>query len=216
MIEPHKARQIYFLPKIHKDPITWPVPHQIPAGRPIVSDCGSETDHLSEYLDSFLNPLSSLHPSYIKDTYDFLAKARDLIVNPTDFLFSLDVDSLYTNIDAAQGLTAVQKTFRSHPNPDRNDNLVLALLELALKTNEFEFDNKTYLQIKGVAMGKKFAPALADLFMAEWEASALAKCPLQPSAYYRYLDDIWGIWPHSLEEFSHFMSLLNNHYHLSP
>uniref|UniRef100_A0A3Q1FH31 Uncharacterized protein n=1 Tax=Acanthochromis polyacanthus TaxID=80966 RepID=A0A3Q1FH31_9TELE len=33
----------YLLPKIHKPPQTWTVPYQIPAGRPIVSDCGSES-----------------------------------------------------------------------------------------------------------------------------------------------------------------------------
>lgn len=32
------------------------------------------------------------------------------------------------------------------------------------------------MQIKGTAMGKKFAPAYDNIFMAEWETSALEKC----------------------------------------
>ncbi|KAG7490778.1 hypothetical protein JOB18_042220 [Solea senegalensis] len=62
------------LPKIHKDPVKWSKPHVIPPGRPIVSDCSSETYRTAEYLDFFLNPLSTTHPRYIKDTYDFIDK----------------------------------------------------------------------------------------------------------------------------------------------
>lgn len=63
-----RARLFYMLPKIHKDPAKWSKPHKIPPGRPIVSDCSSETYRTAEYVDHFLNPLSTTHPSYIKDT----------------------------------------------------------------------------------------------------------------------------------------------------
>lgn len=209
---PPKARHIYFLPKIHKDPDTWPAPHKIPAGRPIVSDIDSETYRVSEYLDYFLNPLSNLHPSYLKDTYDFLEKVRSARVNPGDLIFSMDVDALYTNIEAEAGIRAVRNCFLKHPDESRPDGLLLQLLELALLNNDFDFNGQTYLQIKGVAMGKKFAPALADIYMAEWEETALANCPLKPSHYYRYLDDIWGVWPHSKSQFLEFVDTLNRHH----
>lgn len=39
------------------------------------------------------------------------------------------------------------------------------------------FNGKNYLQIKGTAMGKKFAPAYANIFMANWEKEVLCqKC----------------------------------------
>ena len=60
-------------------------------------------------------------------------------------------------------------------------------------------------------MGKKFAPSYANLFMVQWEASALAVCPLQPLSYMRYLDDIWGVWQHSESEFDQFLNILNTH-----
>lgn len=66
-------------------------------------------------------------------------------------------------------------------------------------------------KLKGTAMGKKFAPAHANIFMAEWETSALASCKQKPTHYYRYLDDIWGVWPHSMEEFEQFLLTVNNH-----
>jgi hypothetical protein len=45
-------------------------------------------------------------------------------------------------------------------------------------------------------MDKKFAPHSADIFMAQFERDALAKCPLKPLIYLRYLDDIFIVWTH--------------------
>lgn len=171
-------------------------------------DCDSETYRSAEYIDSFLNPLSLLHPSFIKDTYDFIDKIKNITVPTQAFIFTLDVESLYTNIDTEEGLRAVQCGFLRNPDPLRPDEEILKLLQINLSRNDFEFNGKFYLQIKGTAMGKKFAPAYASIFMAAWEEAALQTVPLQPAAYFRFLDDIWGIWTYSLEEFYSFINML--------
>ena len=206
-----RPRRFYLLPKIHKDPSKWSKPHEIPPGRPIVSDCSSETYRSAEFIDYFLNPLAKTHKSYIKDTYDFVQKIRNLTIPPDSILFTIDVDSLYTNIDIQEGIQAVKEIFDKNPNKHRPDKELLELLEINLTQNDFEFDDHFFLQIKGTAMGKKFAPAYADIFMASWETTALEKCRLKPSHYYRYLDDIWGVWSYSVEEFDLFLNTLNTH-----
>lgn len=206
-----RGRLFYLLPKIHKDPAKWSVPFQVPPGRPIVSDCGSETYHTAEYLDSFLNPLSTGHDSYIKDTYDFVEKVKQTEVPTESFLFSIDIDSLYTNIDIKEGINSIRNIFHKYPDKKRPEKELLQLLEINLTRNDFEFNGDFFLQIKGTAMGKKFAPAYANIFMAEWETAALAKCVKKPLYYYRFLDDIWGIWPHSEQDFETFLSTLNGH-----
>lgn len=108
-------------------------------------------------------------------------------------------------------MSKLLKTFYKYPDSRRPDNALIKLLEINLTRNDFEFDGKYFLQIKGTAMGKKFAPAYADIFMAEWETAALEKCIKKTLHYYRYLDDIWGIWTHTEEEFKTFFSTLNNH-----
>lgn len=62
---------------IKKIPHTWTILHKIPAGRPIISDCDSETYYTAEYLDFFLNPISQKYPLYVKDTYDFIHKVSN-------------------------------------------------------------------------------------------------------------------------------------------
>lgn len=208
---PPRERRFYILPKIHKEPAKWSWPYQIPPGRPIVSDCGSETYHTAEYIDRFLTPLSIKHASYVKDTYHFLEVSQGITLPRSFFLFTMDIDSLYTNIDIPSGLTAVAEIFKKYPDPKRPDSEILKLLEINLTRNDFEFNSEYFLQIKGTAMGKKFAPAYANIFMAKWEGEVLRKCPIRPYTYLRYLDDIFGIWPGSREEFEEFVKTLNSH-----
>lgn len=206
-----RERRFYILPKIHKDPEKWTIPFEVPPGRPIVSDCGSETYFTAEFLDYYLNPLSVKHPAYVRDTYHFIEMVKGLRI-PSDFyFFSMDVESLYTNIPIVAGIACVKKVFEKFPDPNRPDEELLKLLEINLTRNDFMFDNKFYLQIKGTAMGKKFAPAYANIFMANWEQEVFLKCKKKPECYLRYLDDIWGIWIGSEEEFVEFVGVLNSH-----
>lgn len=206
-----RPRFFYLLPKIHKDPAKWSKPFEIPPGRPIVSDCSSETYCTAEFIDHYLNPLSTTHPSYIKDTYHFVEVVRGLHIPQEAMLFTLDVDSLYTNIDTTEGMQVIKEKFQQHPDKKRPDKELLQLLEINLTRNDFQFNNEYFLQVKGTAMGKKFAPAYANIFMAHWETSALASCEKKPLYYFRYLDDIWGIWVHTEEDFQKFLFTLNNH-----
>lgn len=207
-----RPRRFYLLPKVHKEPDKWSVPHQIPPGRPIVSDCDSESYKTAEFLDYFLTPISNKHRSYIKDTYDFINKIKQAVIPPTALLFTMDIESLYTNIETKAGLQAVKTLFLKYPNKRRPDKEILQLLEINLTRNDFEFNSEFFLQIKGTAMGKKFAPAYANIFMAVWEEEALAKCHKKPLFYFRYIDDIFGIWPHTTQEFFEFANILNTHH----
>ena len=81
-----------------------------------------------------------------------------------------------------------------------------------LKNNDFSFNNEWFLQVGGTAMGEKFAPNYTNIFMAKWESQALDKCLKKPQCYFRYLDDIFLVWPHSREEFTEFFNILNSHH----
>lgn len=122
----------------------------------------------------------------------------------------MDINSLYTNIDIKEGLQAIKDTFLQHPDPSRPYRELLKLLFINLTLNEsIPQQYNYYLQINGTAMGKQFAPSHANIFMAAWEKQLLQKVQKQPEQYYRYLDDIWGVWTHSMD-FSAFLQTANN------
>lgn len=59
--------------------------------------------------------------------------------------------------------------------------------------NDCEFNRDFYLQIKGVVM-VKCLPLHTPYIMAEWETSVLKKYEKKTLHYYRFPDDIWGMW----------------------
>lgn len=83
------------------------------------------------------------HPSYIKDTYDFINKIKEFPLPPDSFLFTMDIDSLYTNTDTSQGIQAIKNIFAKYPDSKRPDKELLELLHINL-TN-FEFNNKYFI-----------------------------------------------------------------------
>ena len=112
-----RPRILYLFPKIHKPPHTWTIPFQLPPCRPIISDIDSESYNVSAYIDSFLQPLATSHPAYVKDSYDFAHMIRTLQIPPNTLLVTADVESMYTNISHEQGIQALIKCL--HRNPDR-------------------------------------------------------------------------------------------------
>ena len=84
------------------------------------------------------------------------------------------------------------------------------MAEFVLSNNYFEFDDKIYHQQKGTAIGTKFAPPYACIFMDWFEESFLATCEIQPWAYFRYIDDIFIIWTGGIKELRKFLQAFNN------
>ena len=110
--EDPKSRTFYMLPKIHKPIEKWSAPGVMPKGRPIVSDCGSDSYRWSELVDHFLKPLSNIHPSYVKNTDDFIEKISQVKISDQALLVTCDVESLYTNIQAEKGVAGIRKNNR--------------------------------------------------------------------------------------------------------
>ena len=94
---PAKYRPFYLLPKVHKPLNKWPHPAG-PEGRPISSDCGSETQKICELIEYFIQTLAKTSPAYIKDTYDFIEAISNKSIPTEAVLILADVTALYTNM----------------------------------------------------------------------------------------------------------------------
>ena len=108
-------------------------------------------------------------------------------------------------------MEAVKGIFFKYPQIGRPDKEILQFLDISLHNNDIQFFNSFYLQTWGTAMGKRFAPEYADIFLADWEHEVFKKCPHKPLIYLRYLDDIFIAWQHPLEDFHKFLQILNSH-----
>ena len=83
------------------------------------------------------------------------------------------------------------------------------MAKFVLKNNFFEFDSKIKRQISGTAIGTKFAPPYACIFMDKFEADFLTTQNLKPWVWLRYIDDIFFVWTHGEEKLHDFLSCLN-------
>ena len=83
------------------------------------------------------------------------------------------------------------------------------MAEFVLKNNHFEFNSKIKQQVSGTAIGTKFAPPYACLFMDKFEASFLETQQFQPLVWFIYIDDIFFIWTHGEEKLKIFLNSLN-------
>ena len=129
-------------------------------GHPVISNCGTMTEHICEFLDHQLNPLVSFTRSNNKDTNHFLARLTEIGSIPDEaFRCTVDVVGLYPSIPHSEGPSVIREALGRRLDPVvATDNLV-GLASLVLNNNYFEFNNKIYRQNLGTAIGKKFAPA---------------------------------------------------------
>lgn len=205
-----RQRFFYVLPKIHKDRDTWPQPERMPQGRPIVSDTGSESYRVAEYINYHLKPLSTIHPAYLKDTYDFVNKIRFQQIPHNALLVTGDVTSLYTNMNLDRILTVVQDILQEHPDINRPDEYILRLLDFTLRHNDFEFNGEFFLQTCGTAMGKSYAPSVANIYLRDFDKTATTRHLIKPLLYHRFLDDTFFIWTGTVQQLLDFQTFLNN------
>ena len=62
----------------------------------------------------------------------------------------------------------------------------------------------------GTAMGSSLAPAYASLFMGKFEMDFMKICLEKPTNWFRFLDDIFMVWTHSIDKLHEFIKCLNN------
>ena len=109
-----------------------------PPCRPIISQIGSCTEQISQYVDYFLIPIVNTQMTYTRDSSDFILKIERLRPHAECLMVSYDVTSLYTNMQFTELLTAVEsayncfdKTSYAIPAPPTKD--LIDLLRLILK-----------------------------------------------------------------------------------
>ena len=81
--------------------------------------------------------------------------------------------------------------------------------EKHFKNNFFEFNNEIKQQISGTAIGTKFAPPYACIYMNKTETDFLKTQEPQPFVWLRYIDNIFFIWTHGEAELKKLMEGIN-------
>ena len=131
---------------------------------------------------------------YIKDSGDFINKIKSIENIPEgSILVTADVVGLYPSIPHEAGLNALRETLESRENKFIKTEDLIKMASFVLKNNIFEFNGKVKQQISGTAIGTKFAPAYACIFMDKIENDFHKTQQNTPLVWYRFIDDVFFI-----------------------
>ena len=208
---PDTTRQqlLYFLWKVHKDP------HEI---RPIISGTCGPTENISAFVDEILGPYVSSCRHVVTNTTQVINILESTPYTDDSIIATLDVKALYLQIPQEEGVRWVLDRVYGHPQPPSTPRALLEqLLAYILKDNIFTFNNGTYRQTSGIAMGTRCAPTFANLYMAILEEGFMLrrvrnKLPI-PTTWLRYIDDVLVVWEHSSDSLDNYIESIDEfHY----
>ena len=122
---------------------------------------------------------------YVKDNLDFLSKRSQQNYEDA-LLVTFDVVNLYTNIPHTFGLEALDYWLENHSESLHarfNKEFVSECAKFILQNNNMKFNNESYNQIKGTAIGTIFAPTYATLAMGYLKSNFIVSALLSMESF---------------------------------
>ena len=160
--------------------------------RPIISQVTTPTYRTAKQLDKLIKRYLP-QGKMLRSSTEFVELLHGK--NYTGNLFSLDVESLFTNVPLQRTVNIILDKVYHHPTlppPVIPKHILRELLLICTTEVPFrDMDGKMYVQCDGVSMGSPLGPTFANFFMAEVENRALTDITLP--LYCRYIDDIFLI-----------------------
>ena len=89
---------------------------------------------------------------------------------------------------------ACQIALNERTNQDVPTDEIISMIRLILENNNFTFNGKHYIQLDGTAIGSRLGMNYASTYMGSWEKQLLENSKKKPMCYFRYVDDVWGVW----------------------
>ena len=183
-------------------------------GRPVVLNCSSPLERVSELIDFYLLPAVRSQPTYLKDTGDTIRKVENIQLPNDIILASFDVVSMFTPVPQDEAFRTTLETIANLDPFDYNpvipdEEYMAELLRLVLYKNSFEFNDENFLQKSGVPMSQKSSGSICNLVVHELEKKILQSTKYIHTQLYRYMDDTLVFWTGSLSQLEDFIQFIN-------
>jgi hypothetical protein len=191
-------------PKLHKNKNNTPM-------RIVTCSRNTITSPLSQLLFKYIKELRTTLKGVICNTSSFVNNISNIKLDQDDYLASLDIQDLYTNIPVNK---AINITLERLIESKKLDNSPLTktdikrLLKLCLKNSYFQFNGKFYKQKTGLPMGNTLSPILADIYMDDYQQQHLHKVNIS-NKIWRYVDDILIVTKMNQKQLNDYVDELN-------
>jgi hypothetical protein len=184
-------------PKMHKSGI--PLRTIVNVGNHPTANMAEIVEHeLAENVRSLL--------SFIQDTTDFLNKLSTInqLLPNNCLMFCMDVKALYPSVPR-------KKRAKQPKKLSRKDQIkTYQLMDMVLENNNFSFNGKHYVQTEGTAIGSHLGMNYASVYLGSWENTVFENSKTKPMTYFRFVDDVWGLWSDGLDSLKDFHRVENS------
>ena len=184
--------------------------------RVYISGIGTPTEGIAGLVEEELKEGVESQRSYVQDTADFLRKLGEIeFLREDEFMFVMDVVALYPSVPREKAREAMVRSLEARELKKIPTADLLELSEMVLENNEFSFEGEQYVQREGTAIGSRMGKNYACTYMGEWEEEVEEKARVEmgkgPRWWKRFVDDVFGVWRGTKEEFYRFVELCNGH-----
>ena len=136
---------------------------------------------------------------------DFLKKIKNLGSLPENsILVTANAVGLYPSTSHEAGLQALKEALENRHHKQIPTDKLVKMAQFVLQNNFFEFISDVFQQISGTAVGTRFAPPYAFIYMAQIEIKFLRTQNHQTIVWFKYIEDNFFYlesWTEKLETF---------------
>ena len=165
--------------------------------RPIVTCINSALYDTSKFLSQILSPLQNRSGFSVANSAQFKNEMTDIIIDEDETMISFDVVSLFTVTPVDKACAYIRTMLEHHTFLIERTQLdvddIIRLLTFVLSNSLFVYNNITYKQIHGCAMGSPVSAAVANLCMEVIEEQAIHNAVIPPKVWKRFVDDSFAI-----------------------
>ena len=167
------------LAKLHKPTFSW---------RPIVNCKEHPNSKICFVIDYILKQIVMKTETYLKDSQNLIQKINNLYFEEEPYLYSLDIVSLYTNINQLHAIDTITEFMSRYLDNFHIDIIGFnVLLKIMFNSNVFMFDENFFKQIYGLPMGCICGPSIANIYVYILEIKWFYI--ERPLIYVRFIDD---------------------------
>ena len=176
-----------------------------------MSQTNSLLSPTAKFIDHVLQPIAASYPDDLHNSTALSLTLQQTHVPDNAILVTADVASLHPSIPQQHCLHTIYNELHTHRDLLTFDpNLIIQLLQVNTNNNYFTFNNFTFQQINGTAMGATFSPRIANIFMSTILRDFLPTQQIQPQLITRYIDNIFMIWTDSTDNLTTFLTDLDS------
>ena len=162
--------------------------------RPIVNCIGSALYNTSIYLTEILYPTQNMNNNSVQNSTQFAREISSIKIDDDETMVSFDVVSLFTTIPVQKTCNYIRTKLEQDDTLALRTNLtiddIISLLDFTLSNNCVIYNDVTYKQIHGCAMG---SPVVANICMEVIENTAIETTQTKPKTWKRFVDDSFSI-----------------------